>query len=50
MLHMPIRRFAPRDIGESAFCNAKSRERTFVDLFVEECVADDKQRAMQLLI
>ena len=41
-LHMPIRSFAPRRLDESAFGDPKSRERTFVDLFVEDFVANEK--------
>ena len=49
-LHMPIRIFAPRRMDESAFGDPKSREQTFVDVFVEDCVADEHQCTMQLLI
>ena len=49
---MPIRSFAPRGMekSESAFGDPKSRERTFVDLFVEDFVVDEKQFTTQLLI
>ena len=40
---MPIRCFAPRRMDESAFGDPKSREQAFVDLFVEDCVADVKK-------
>ena len=40
-LHMPIRSFAPRRMDESAFGDPKSRERTFVDWFVGDFVADE---------
>ena len=39
---MPIRSFAPKRMGESAFGDSKSRDKTFVDLFVEDFVADDQ--------
>ena len=38
----PIRSFARRCMDESAFGYPKSCERTFVDLFVENCIADKK--------
>ena len=39
---MPIRSFAPRRMDESVFGDPKSRERTFVDLFVEDFAADEQ--------
>ena len=40
-LHTPIRSFAPRRMDESAFGDPTSRERAFVDLWVEDFVADE---------
>ena len=37
-------------MDKSAFGDPKSRERTFVDLFVEGFVADEKQRTTQLML
>ena len=49
-LHMPIRSCATRRMDKSAFGDPQSRGRTFVDLFVEDFVADEKQCTTQLLI